>query len=128
MALKKSKQRTAILEFLKTRKDHPTADVVYQNVKVEQPKLSLGTVYRNLTVLADIGEIQRLRVGDGTEHFDADISEHNHFVCEKCGSVIDLPQIPILDEIDGEMNKEFDGTISGHKMYFYGVCKKCKNA
>ena len=90
MTLKYSRQREAIKDFLMTRIDHPTADVVYSNVRTEFPNISLGTVYRNLTLLADLGEIARLRVGDGVDHFDADTSPHYHFVCSECGSVIDL--------------------------------------
>lgn len=70
--LKYSKQREMIKEFLMTRKDHPTADIVYMNVRQENPNISLGTVYRNLTLLADIGEIIRLRVGDGDYFAPAD--------------------------------------------------------
>lgn len=90
MALKRSRQREMIKSFLMGRKDHPTADVIYSNLKQQDPNLSLGTVYRNLTLLSDMGEILRLRVGDGVDHFDADTSEHYHFVCTECGSVIDL--------------------------------------
>ena len=90
MILKHSKQRDSIKEFLSTRKDHPTADVVYMNVRKSFPNISLGTVYRNLTLLADIGEITRLRVGDGVDHFDFDTSPHCHFVCTECGNISDL--------------------------------------
>ena len=96
MTLKYSRQREAIKDFLMTRNDHPTADVVYSNVRTEFPNISLGTVYRNLTLLADLGEIARLRVGDGVDHFDADTSPHYHFVCSDCGSVIDSE----MDSID----------------------------
>ena len=96
MALKYSRQRQVIKDFLMTRKDHPTADVVYMNVRQEYPNISLGTVYRNLTLLADMGEILRLRVGDGVDHFDADTSKHYHFICSECGQVIDLK----MDNID----------------------------
>ena len=89
-ARKYSRQRELIKEFLMTRKDHPTADIIYQNVRNENPNISLGTVYRNLTLLAKDGEIRRLNVGDGTDHFDADTSPHYHFVCTECSSVIDL--------------------------------------
>ena len=83
MALKRSRQREMIKSFLMGRKDHPTADVIYSNLKQQDPNLSLGTVYRNLTLLSDMGEILRLRVGDGVDHFDADTSEHYHFVDRK---------------------------------------------
>ena len=124
MALKYSKQRTVIKEFLQTRKDHPTADVVYNAVRKDYPNISLGTVYRNLMLLSEIGEIQKLRVGDGLEHFDADISEHNHFICNDCGSVIDL-EMDSIRGIDETEASHFNGKIEGHKVYFYGICEKC---
>ncbi|MDO4332808.1 MAG: transcriptional repressor [Eubacteriales bacterium] len=125
-ALKYSRQREAIKNFLKTRRDHPTADVVYHSVRNEFPNISLGTVYRNLTLLADIGEITRLRVGDGVDHFDYDTSPHCHFVCSECGRVIDLHAVPALsiNELNG---KNFDGNlIAGHVTWFYGTCSCCR--
>lgn len=124
MALKKSKQRDMIKAFLMGRKDHPTADVIYMNVRKQNPNISLGTVYRNLNLLADIGEIQRLRVGDGMDHFDADISPHYHFVCTECDSVIDL-EMESIDTINNVAAKGFDGRIAGHMTYFYGTCGSC---
>ncbi len=124
MHLKYSKQREVIKNFLMTRKDHPTADTVYMHVQQELPNISLGTVYRNLSLLADIGEIKRLRVGDGIDHFDADTSPHYHFVCTKCGSVSDL-EMSNIDEIQTIAGMNFDGKIDGHVTYFYGSCGKC---
>lgn len=124
MAMKYSRQRQVIKDFLMTRKDHPTADVVYTNVRQEYPNISLGTVYRNLTKLADIGEIQRLRVGDGVDHFDADISDHNHFICTSCGQVIDLTMDSIHSIVE-TAGEHFDGKIEGHVTYFYGLCGDC---
>lgn len=127
MALKHSKQRDMIMNFLISRKDHPTADVVYMNVRKENPNISLGTVYRNLTLLSDMGEIQRLRVGDGVDHFDADTSPHYHFVCSECGSVIDL-KMDGIDHIQEIARANFDGQIAGHVTYFYGKCGTCTRA
>ncbi len=124
MTLKHSKQRDSIKEFLSTRKDHPTADVVYMNVRKSFPNISLGTVYRNLTLLADIGEITRLRVGDGVDHFDFDTSPHFHFVCTECGSISDL-YLSFDEQIVAAAQKNFDGEITGHKTYFYGRCHNC---
>lgn len=123
-SLKYSKQREMIKDFLMTRKDHPTADVVYMNVRQQNPNISLGTVYRNLTLLADIGEIKRLRVGDGVDHFDADISPHYHFVCSECGCVSDL-EMGSIEKITEIAGANFDGYIAGHITYFYGTCGKC---
>lgn len=122
--LKHSKQRDMIKAFLMTRKDHPTADTVYMNVRQQNPNISLGTVYRNLTLLADIGEIQRLRLGDGVDHFDADISPHYHFICSKCSSVIDL-ELEELTGITESAAARFKGHIDGHMTYFYGTCVDC---
>lgn len=127
MAFKKSKQRDMIKAFLIGRKDHPTADVIYMNVRQQNPNISLGTVYRNLTLLADIGEIQRLRLGDGVDHFDADISCHYHFVCNDCGSVIDL-EMDSIDSINEVAAANFGGKIAGHVTHFYGTCESCMNS
>ena len=124
-ALKYSRQREAIKNFLMTRKDHPTADVVYSSVRHEFPNISLGTVYRNLTLLADLGEIARLRLGDGIDHFDADTSAHYHFICKDCGRVIDL-DMEALAEVNKFNGTYLDGNrISGHITYFYGSCSAC---
>ena len=114
-----------IKDFLMTRKDHPTADLVYSSIRQDCPNISLGTVYRNLTLLADLGEIQRLRVGDGIDHFDADTSSHYHFICNDCGAVIDL-EMDSIDNIMDVAGRNFDGSIQGHFTYFYGKCPKCK--
>ena len=125
MNLKHSRQRDSIKEFLASRKDHPTADVVYAGVRQSFPNISLGTVYRNLTLLADMGEIARLRVGDGVDHFDADISPHYHFICRRCGSVIDL-EMDNIETITERAAANFDGEIEGHVTYFYGLCARCR--
>lgn len=123
-ARKYSRQRELIKEFLMTRKDHPTADIVYMNVRRQNPNISLGTVYRNLTFLADAGEISRLNVGDGVDRFDANISPHYHFVCEECGRVIDL-EMDSIETIKNTASVHFDGLITGHVTYFYGLCSNC---
>ncbi len=125
MAVKHSKQRDMIMSFLMGRKDHPTADTVYMNVRKLNPSISLGTVYRNLTLLADMGEIKRLRVGDGVDHFDADTSPHYHFVCTECGSVMDL-KMESIESITDIAGADFNGTIAGHVTYFYGTCGNCR--
>ena len=113
-ALKYSRQREAIKSFLMTRKDNPTADVVYHSLRADFPNISLGTVYRNLTLLADLGEIARLRLGDGVDHFDA-------------GSVLDL-HTEFPDSFDSLHGTSVDGNrIDGHAVYFQGICHCCLN-
>ena len=82
--LKYSRQRESIKEFLRTRTDHPTADVVYENMKLIYPNISLGTVYRNLSLLADLGEIKKLSSFAGADHFDGRTERHCHFMCIRC--------------------------------------------
>lgn len=124
MALKYSRQREAIKEFVMNREDHPTADVVYLNVRKEFPNISLGTVYRNLTLLSDLGELSRLRIGDGVDHFDAITMPHYHFICRRCKAVHDL-KIPIREEMNTAAAEGCEGVIEDHTAYFYGTCKDC---
>lgn len=124
MTRKYSRQRELIRDFLIGRQDHPTAEIVYKNVRRQNPNISLGTVYRNLTLLADMGEIQRLRLGDGTDHFDANTSLHYHFICRECGCVQDL-RMDAIDSILDTARQHFDGQITGHITYFYGLCGQC---
>lgn len=123
MNLKHSRQRDSIKEFLEGRKDHPTADTVYMNVRKTFPNISLGTVYRNLTLLADIGEITRIRVGDGMDHFDATTTPHYHFICKECGAVsdFDAPDMISFDEAAADFKGQLEGSIT----YFYGKCENC---
>ena len=122
-----SRQRQAIMDFLCTRKDHPTADIIYQNVRLIYPNISLGTVYRNLNLLADEGNIRRVKGLNGSEHFDADISDHQHFLCRRCGSVSDiyLNHTGFIDRLSEAASDGFKGRISGNDIYFWGTCENC---
>ncbi len=123
--LKYSKQRKSIKNFLVTRYDHPTAETVYLNIRREFPNISLGTVYRNLNLLAEIGEIQKLSPGIGPDRFDGNPAPHYHFICRHCGCVMDLT-VSGLDHINILAGQDFDGEIEGHITYFYGTCPSCK--
>lgn len=125
--MKYSRQRAAILSFLQSRRDHPTAETVYSNVKEEFPSISLGTVYRNLNQLAEAGIIAKHSFGSlSIDHFDHNTSPHHHFVCNCCNAVIDLPmECNDFPEIDEAAAKGFDGLIQGHRLYFCGICKHC---
>ncbi len=126
-ALKYSRQREAIKDFLSARKDHPTADMVYTHIREEFPNISLGTVYRNLALLTEMGEILKLSCGDNADHFDACTAPHYHFYCRKCQGVSDL-ELPSMDIINLAASERFDGKLEGHALYFYGTCKSCLNS
>lgn len=124
--LKYSRQREAIKNFLADRYDHPTAETVYLGIKEEFPNISLGTVYRNLALLAEIGDIQKITTGVGPDRFDGRPEPHYHFMCTCCGGVSDL-QVEGLEHINVLAAQGFDGEIAGHVTYFYGRCPECKN-
>ena len=89
-ALKYSRQRESIKEFLMTQTSHPTADIIYENMKQIYPNISLGTVYRNLSLLTDLGEIRKISSVSGADHYDGRIDPHCHFICTDCGRILDL--------------------------------------
>ena len=122
--LKYSRQRESIKEFLMTRKDHPTADVVYENMKKIYPNISLGTVDRNLSLLSDIGEIQKLSSFGGADHFDGCVTPHCHFMCTECGQVLDL-ETDDMSRLMEKSIKNFSGKITGYDIRFFGICPKC---
>lgn len=122
--IKRSKQRESIKAFLYGRTDHPTAEFIYSHLREEMPNLSLGTVYRNLALLAELGEIQKISTGVGPDHFDGNPKPHNHFYCTTCGSIIDL-EMENINHIDELAAKGFPGHLRGHVTYFYGLCPDC---
>lgn len=119
-----SKQRSAILHVLAGTTSHPTADWVYQEVSRLIPNISLGTVYRNLSQLAESGSILRMEIGDGTDHFDFNTDPHDHFFCRDCGNLYDFP-LPYDETIDQRATKTDFGLIDRHSLIYQGVCKGC---
>lgn len=129
--LKYSRQRESILECLKNRHDHPTADVLFQSLRKTDPKISLGTVYRNLNLLIELGKIRKISCGDGSERYDYELGEHYHFICRSCGKIIDIETDDITSIDEQKLNQEVlndeIGVIENHSLMFYGKCKDCCN-
>ncbi|HJA06473.1 MAG TPA: transcriptional repressor [Candidatus Mediterraneibacter pullicola] len=125
-ALKYSRQRESIKNYLMATKEHPTADEVYMNVKQEFPNISLGTVYRNLNLLTDIGEAIKISTPNGGDRFDGKLEPHNHFLCTKCGRLLDLElDMQSIDEVNRLAAENFDGVITSSSTLFYGECSDC---
>lgn len=123
--LKYSRQREAIKKFLMSRTDHPTADIVYTCLREEFPNISLGTVYRNLSLLSDLGEISKISTGSGAEHYDGNLSDHQHFICTHCHKVYDI-QMENLDSFMDIASRNFSaGRIEMCRANFYGTCEEC---
>ena len=124
-ATRMTKQKRVILDVLKSTKSHPPADWIYIQARKVLPNLSLGTVYRNLNILRDMGEILELNYGSTLSRYDGNPQEHYHFVCEKCGAVLDV-DIPVQKELEILAAQELEAEIEHHRLEFYGVCRKCK--
>ena len=122
MAIKRhSHQRDLIYQAVCDSCEHPTADMVYQQLKPENPNLSLGTVYRNLNVLAEEGMI--IRMPFPVERYDGKLKVHPHFCCDRCGAVNDL-DLPYDYSLDSRVEaKGYE--VKSHSILFTGLCDKC---
>ena len=123
--IKYSRQREAIINFLDGRTDHPTAETIYLNIKQEFPNISIGTVYRNLSLLEEIGQIKRISSDSGTDHYDFNVSPHFHFHCTSCGCVSDI-MIDMDDDLINQAKKLTNATIEKCSVIFSGICPDCK--
>jgi Fur family peroxide stress response transcriptional regulator len=129
---KHSKKRDAILGVMKGTVSHPGARWVYEQLKPRIPGLSLGTVYRNISLFREEGELVSVGVVNGEERFDARVQPHPHFVCTKCGKIIDLPLMEsgkfekAMEAGMREGNIPGDPHIDYRRTVFYGLCENCK--
>ena len=125
--MKRTKQKEAILRVLRSTTSHPTADWVYDEVRKEIPNISLGTVYRNLKLLRQRGEISEIDLSSTFSRFDGNPDNHYHFRCEKCGRVFDVDE-PINKELDERIAQKTGFKISHHRLEFRGLCKECRQS
>lgn len=124
---RRSRQRAVVLEELKAISCHPTARELYDRVRRRLPRISLGTVYRNLEQLCQCGEACRLTAPGGEARFDADTQPHDHVRCIRCGCVADLPGPPA--EIPaGELDETAGFEIIGYRLEYLGICPGCRKA
>lgn len=116
-----SLQRTGILDYLLTKRNHPTVNTIYEDLLPEMPTLSRMTVYNTLEALCENGLAISLDFGDGSLHYDADTRPHVHFQCEQCGSIYDIPVKP--ENLQGNVPAGF--SVRRTQFYAFGVCAKC---
>ncbi len=113
-------QKSIVLDYLRSVKTHPSAEMVYRAVRERLPQISLGTVYRNLEKFAAQGKILKITVSQKSR-YDGDNSTHGHFFCEVCGKIDDVfDGLPKLDKL-----KAPQGKIKYTHFYFFGTCRKC---
>lgn len=118
-------QRQIILEELTKVTTHPTASELYDMVRKRLPRIGLGTVYRNLDLMADSGMILKLEVGGTQKRFDATTEAHYHIRCSSCGKVDDI-DVPVIQELVAQAAETTPYRILGHHVEFSGICSTCQ--
>lgn len=118
-----SKQRQMILNSVTARCDHPTADQIYLDIRAKDNKISRGTVYRNLAILAENNDIMNVKV-PAADRYDLRTDRHYHIYCVECGKVFDAP-LNYHTEYDEQIEKESGFQINRHRLIFEGVCPEC---
>ena len=120
-----SQKREAIFGALKSDDTHPTAETLYLRLKDNYPEISLATVYRNLKLFCDNGDVVSAGIVNGQERFDPRTDEHEHFICKYCGTIMDvdfdLNRAKLYDAVSAELG----ATVDSHKLTLYGKCKNC---
>jgi Fur family transcriptional regulator, ferric uptake regulator len=124
--LKMTKQRRVIVEELRKLTTHPTAATLYEIVRNRLPRISLGTVYRNLELLADASIIGKLETAGTRKRFDGTVEKHYHVRCVKCGRVDDLP-VPLFGDIEDSLRGLSDYKILSYHLEFLGICPSCRD-
>lgn len=122
---KRSRKRDAILECICATSTHPTAEWVYSQLKPAIPDLSLGTVYRNISMFREEGKIVSVGVVNGLERFDGNTAPHVHFVCQQCGAVLDVGNIEVPVQLTSLAEQATGGAVTGCSLSFAGVCQTC---
>ena len=118
-------QRLAIYNMLAATKSHPNAEMIFNDLQVMYPTMSLATVYKTMEILQEIGLVQILNTGEDSFRYDADTSDHPHVRCMKCGQVEDIENIDYRDFLQ-QVAQGTNYELMGQQFYFYGVCPACK--
>ncbi|MBN2563605.1 MAG: transcriptional repressor [Phycisphaerae bacterium] len=126
-AQRNTRQRRVVLEELQQLSCHPTAAELYEVARARLPKISLGTVYRNLELLAQNGVIQKLQISGAEARFDGNPDRHYHAQCIHCGRVADVHDLP-KDFVKGEVRSLAGYDIVGFRLDFLGVCPDCQGS
>jgi Fur family peroxide stress response transcriptional regulator len=125
---KHSRRRDAIAGAICSSREHPSAEAVYSSLKHRFPNLSLGTVYRNIAMLREEGVIKSIGIVSGEERFDGDLSDHPHFICERCGAVIDVAEEFSRGCVSaGEIAEKYGVSVTRRTLVYYGVCGECSD-
>ncbi len=119
-------QRALVLETVKELRCHATADEVHNAIMKKHPDISRGTVYRNLNLLSEIGEIRKREIPGGADRYDHLCHDHYHAKCLKCGRVFDV-EMEFIADLEKRIQDTHGFEFTGHDIVFKGICPECKN-
>lgn len=120
-----SQQRNCILNIVVSNPIHPTAEQVYEIARKTYPKISLGTVYRNLNQLADHGMLKKICSSYGSVRFDGRVDAHFHMICNSCGRVFDVELGEMLD-LDKKIRDSYGFEVTEYEISIQGICSECR--
>ena len=120
-------QRSLVLEAVNKLQCHATADEIYQTIVKEHPNISRATVYRNLKLLSETGEIRKMEIPGGPDRFDHRIQEHCHVRCEKCGRVFDV-DMEYITGLEKNITESHGFAFTGYDILFRGICPDCQKS
>ena len=128
MKERRTRQLAAVAAIVNAAHDHPSAEEVHRRVRRKLPRVSLGTVYRNLQKLAVQQQIRVVQLADRASRYDGMLDEHDHFLCECCGAVSDLARTRSVARTTWPDLGRAGYAVRSHALTFYGVCPKCRDA
>lgn len=123
--MRNTRQREVVLDAVRSSMEHPTAEWVYRRARRRIPRISLGTVYRNLKQLAEAGLIREIQAGGQSIRFDGNTGPHHHVRCVRCGRVNDL-ELPIDTRREQDAARALDFHVLGHHVEVQGLCPACR--
>ena len=123
--MRNTAQRDTVLKVVEASCDHPSAETIYTRCREIMPEISLGTVYRNLKVLVELGKIREVSILNAGDRYDKTVGLHAHFRCKRCGCVLDVPATD-LETLEKGVESKTGFQIDGTEVLFVGVCDKCR--
>lgn len=123
LGLKLTPQRLAILEYLENTKEHPSAEDIYNALKDDFPSMSVATVYNTLEILIEKGLVKELSLDSSKKRFDPFTHPHHHFVCKKCGKIVDVEKIDLTISIPEDLSNY---QVEEMQIVYTGLCPECK--
>ena len=120
-------QRSLVFEAVNKLRCHATADEIYEEILKEHPNISKATVYRNLKLLSEMGEIRKMEIPGGAERFDHHCQDHCHVRCEKCGRVFDV-DMEYITGLEKRIKDDHGFAFTGYDILFRGICPDCRTS